>query len=91
MALSVSVQNSVSFPSKLIAGGMIHEDNIQFDMEAAIKALREGKGLTGQDGILTPLIKQLTEAAMKAELDEHLASGEAPWMSWRLNEAKLTQ
>lgn len=47
--------------------------NLNFDMEAAIKALREGKDLSGQGGILTPLIKQLTEAAMKAELDEHLA------------------
>ena len=49
-----------------------------FDLEAALKALREGQDLTGKDGILTPLIKQLTEAAMKAELDEHLANEEAP-------------
>jgi len=47
-----------------------------FDMDAALKALREGKDLTGKDGILTPLIKQLTEAAMKAELNEHLASND---------------
>ncbi|QIZ75755.1 IS256 family transposase [Ferrimonas lipolytica] len=44
-----------------------------FDMEAAIEALRSGQDLTGKDGILTPLIKQLTEAALKAELDQHLA------------------
>ena len=49
-----------------------------FDMEAALKALREGQNLTGKGGILTPLIKQLTEAAMQAELDEHLAEEEAP-------------
>ena len=49
-----------------------------FDMEAALKALREGQNLTGKGGILTPLIKQLTEAAMEAELDEHLAEEEAP-------------
>ena len=42
-----------------------------FDMDAALKQLREGKDLTGKDGILTPLIKQLTEAAMQAELEEH--------------------
>ena len=36
-----------------------------FDMEAVIEALRAGKDLTGKDGILTPLIKQLTEAALK--------------------------
>ncbi|MDT8407875.1 MAG: transposase, partial [Methylococcales bacterium] len=44
-----------------------------FDMEAAIKALREGKDLTGKEGVLTPLIKQLTESAIQAELDSHLA------------------
>jgi transposase-like protein len=54
------------------------KDDIKFDMDAAIKALREGKDLSGQDGILTPLIKQLTEAAMQAELEEHLASEETP-------------
>ena len=50
------------------------KNSIQFDMESAIKALREGKDLNGKDGILTPLIKQLTEAVMGAELDAHLAS-----------------
>lgn len=45
-----------------------------FDINAAIQALREGKDLTGKDGILTPLIKQLTEAALVAELDGHLAN-----------------
>ncbi|OZG69900.1 IS256 family transposase, partial [Hahella sp. CCB-MM4] len=49
-----------------------------FDMEAALQALREGKDLTGKDGILTPLIKQLTETAMKAELDQHLSSDDQP-------------
>jgi putative transposase len=52
--------------------------DIQFDLEAAMKALREGKDLNGKDGILTPLIKQLTEAAMAAELDEHLSSADEP-------------
>lgn len=46
----------------------------KFEMEAALAALRDGKALTGKDGILSPLIKQLTEAAMQGELDEHLAS-----------------
>ena len=54
------------------------KDSINFDMEAAIQALREGKDLSGPEGILTPLIKQLTEAAMKAELEEHLASEQTP-------------
>lgn len=48
-----------------------------FDMDAAIKALREGHDLTGKDGVLTPLIKQLTESALQAELDHHLADDSA--------------
>jgi transposase-like protein len=51
---------------------------ISFDMEAALKALRSGQGMNGKNGILTPLIKQLTEAAMQAELEEHLAEEETP-------------
>lgn len=49
-----------------------------FDMEAALQALKDGKDLTGKDGILTPLIKQLTEAAMKAELEQHLQEESQP-------------
>jgi len=49
-----------------------------FDIDTALQALREGKDLTGKDGVLTPLIKQLTEAAMQAELDAHLAQEDAP-------------
>lgn len=43
-----------------------------FNIEEAIKALKAGKDLTGKDGVLTPLIKQLTEAALQAELEQHL-------------------
>lgn len=44
-----------------------------FNFEDALKQLQSGKSLTGSDGVLTPLIKQLTEAALQAELDQHLA------------------
>jgi transposase-like protein len=54
------------------------KDKINFDMDAALQALRDGKGLSGKDGILTPLIKQLTEAAMQAELEEHLDADDSP-------------
>jgi putative transposase len=54
------------------------KQNINFDIESAIQALREGKDLSGKDGIFTPLIKQLTEAAMKAEQEAHLAMEEGP-------------
>lgn len=44
-----------------------------FDFNHALKELQKGKSLLGKEGILTPLIKQLTEAALEAELDSHLA------------------
>lgn len=37
-----------------------------------------GQDLTGKDGILTPHIKRLTEAALKAELEAQLAGDDAP-------------
>jgi len=49
-----------------------------FDFEQALKDLQSGKDLTGKDGILTPLIKQLTEAALKAELTQHLEQTDEP-------------
>ncbi|OCQ51828.1 Transposase, Mutator family [Photorhabdus australis subsp. thailandensis] len=45
-----------------------------FDFDKALKALQDGQALTGKNGILTPLIKQLTEAALAAEFDSHLAN-----------------
>lgn len=45
----------------------------KFDFEKALKALQSGQPITGKDGILTPLVKQLTEAALEAEMDSHLA------------------
>ncbi len=52
-----------------------------FDMEEAFQGLREGKDLTGKDGILTPLIKQLTEAALQGDLESHLADKALPQVS----------
>ena len=49
-----------------------------FDFDKALSELRAGKDLTGKDGVLMPLIKQLTEAAITAELDHHLAYTEEP-------------
>ena len=50
----------------------------EFDFNKAIEQLQSGKGLTGENGVLTPLIKQLTEAALKAELEQHLATDSEP-------------
>jgi len=49
-----------------------------FDFDKALAGLRNGQDLTGKDGILTPLIKQLTEAALAAELEAHLQAEEIP-------------
>lgn len=45
-----------------------------FDFNEALKALQSGQPLSGKDGVLAPLVKQLTEAALEAELDTHLAN-----------------
>lgn len=57
---------------------MTKKPEITVDVEAILTAIRDGSGLTGKDGALTPLIKQLTEAAMQAELDDHLANESEP-------------
>ncbi len=48
-----------------------------FDFEAALSVLQDGQKLMGKDGILTPLTKQLTEAAPEAEMAVHLQTDEA--------------
>ncbi len=50
----------------------MNQEDTEFDFQGAIKALREGKPLHGKEGILTPLIKNLTEAALEGELESHL-------------------
>ena len=43
-----------------------------FDFNEALKAIQSGKPITGSDGVLAPLIKQLSEAALSAEIDSYL-------------------
>ena len=50
----------------------------EFDFDEALKALQSGKAITGKDGVLTPLIKKLTEAALEGELESHLAEDVVP-------------
>lgn len=38
----------------------------------AIEGLKEGKGLSGKNGVMIPLIKELLEAALQGELAQHL-------------------
>lgn len=47
--------------------------NSAFDFNQAVKDLMSGKKLTGEDGVLTPLIKELVETALSAEVESHIA------------------
>ena len=52
--------------------------DIDFDLDQALEDLKAGKPMNGKDGFLTPLIKQLTEAALKVEQEQHIAYDEQP-------------
>lgn len=43
-----------------------------FNFDDALKSLQAGKPLSGKGGVLPPLIKQLVEAALAAELESHI-------------------
>jgi len=45
-----------------------------FNLEEALEAIKAGASIDGKDGVLAPLIKQLTEAALEAELETHLGT-----------------
>ena len=47
---------------------------VKFDFDEILKEFRSGKKLTGKGGLLAPLIKQLTEAALEAEVESHIAN-----------------
>lgn len=51
----------------------MNTENQEFDFQQALKDLQAGKPLFGQEGFLTPLVKQLTEAALEGELESHLS------------------
>lgn len=50
------------------------EETIEFDFNEILSQYISGKRLTGKDGLLAPLIKQLTEAALEAEVESHIAN-----------------
>ena len=51
----------------------MNKDDNDFDFQKALEAIQSGQPLMGKEGVLTPLIKNLTEAALEGELDSHLA------------------
>ncbi|MCP4320482.1 MAG: IS256 family transposase [Alteromonadales bacterium] len=52
--------------------------NKKFNFNDAVKELQAGKNLNGKDGVLTSLVKQLTEAALQAEIEQHLDNAQQP-------------
>lgn len=60
-----------------------------FDFEAyrqeVILGLMQGKGLTGEDGLLKPLIANFLEGALSAELSDHLDEQKAQGLSNKRN------
>ncbi len=49
-----------------------HFNFSEFQQEA-IEKLKSGQPLTGKDGVMTPLIKQILEAALEGEMESHLS------------------
>ncbi|MCW8397261.1 IS256 family transposase [Legionella sp. PATHC038] len=56
----------------------------EFKLEA-LTQLKSGQSLTGKDGILTPLIKELLEAALEGEMDSHMTDCHETGISNRRN------
>jgi putative transposase len=56
-------------------------NNEKFDFEEfarqAGEQIRQGKPLTGTDGIFTPLLKKILEAALEGEMDAHVEESKA--------------
>jgi len=49
------------------------KENLDIDFNEILEEFKSGKKLTGKGGLLAPLIKQLTEAALEAEIESHIA------------------
>jgi len=49
-------------------------EEIEIDFNEILEEFKKGKRLTGKGGLLAPLIKQLTEAALEAEIESHIAN-----------------
>lgn len=52
----------------------MNQTSQRFDLDTALAQIKAGAKIDGKDGILAPLIKQLTEAALEAEIESHLAA-----------------
>lgn len=70
--MSLKIKNLILFDTEMKE----QEFNFEAFKQDAIKKLYQGQPLTGDKGILTPLIKQFLEGALQAELEAHLSEEE---------------
>lgn len=56
------------------SGSFSNNKTPNFDFNEAVKELLAGGKISGKDGVLAPLIKDLVEAALEAEADSHIAN-----------------
>jgi len=47
-------------------------ENKDFNFNDAVQDIMNGKNISGKDGVIAPLVKQLVEAALEAELESHI-------------------
>lgn len=52
--------------------------NEQFNYDEALEKLKAGKPITGEGGVLTPLLKQMAQALLEGEIEAHLESEDQP-------------
>jgi len=66
---------------------LINDPNFNFAafQEEAISKIKSGQALTGKDGVLTPLLKQLLEAALEGEMESHISDCKEQVQSNRRN------
>lgn len=51
---------------------MSMNESVDFNFDDAVQDIMNGKNISGKDGVLAPLVKQLVEAALEAELESHI-------------------
>ena len=53
--------------------GAVSDFDFESYRQTVIQGLMQGKGLTGEEDLLKPLIANFIEGALSAELEDHLA------------------
>jgi len=62
-----------------------------FNFNDAVQDIMNGKNISGKDGVLAPLVKQLVEAALEAELESHITQDVYAGNKNRKNGASLKE